>query len=167
MLLIGPVFRAGDLLNLFRNAVIPSMTSSRARSPPRTGQSSSPYKGGGGLLMGRIKDQLVVEADEDTSFFPFASFFVIRTHQMGTGGGGGGGPHIYDKYQGEVGGKDHGNRLSVHSICLFLICCSGTTGGDFCRCWFSLIFFSFLSLKIFRHAVYRPHSFFISIMTEV
>jgi cleavage stimulation factor subunit 3 len=43
------VFRTDDLLNLFRNAVIPSMSStSRAKSPPRSGQSSSPYKGGGG-----------------------------------------------------------------------------------------------------------------------
>ena len=46
--MIGPVFRTDDLLNLFRNAVIPSMTSSRAKSPPRSGPSSSPYKGGGG-----------------------------------------------------------------------------------------------------------------------
>jgi cleavage stimulation factor subunit 3 len=51
-LLIGPVFRTDDLLNLFRNAVIPSMTT-RAKSPPRSGQSnpllSSPFsKGGGG-----------------------------------------------------------------------------------------------------------------------
>ena len=47
-MLIGPVFRTDDLLNLFRNAVIPSMSTSRAKSPPRSGQSSSPYKGGGG-----------------------------------------------------------------------------------------------------------------------
>ena len=37
----GPVFRTEDLMNLFRNAVIPSST--RAKSPPaRTGQSPSP-----------------------------------------------------------------------------------------------------------------------------
>lgn len=38
--LIGPVFRTDDLLNLFRNAVIPSMTA-RPKSPPRSGQSNS------------------------------------------------------------------------------------------------------------------------------
>ena len=41
--LTGPVFRTDDLLNLFRNAVIPSMTA-RPKSPPlppRSGQSSS------------------------------------------------------------------------------------------------------------------------------
>ena len=38
LLLIGSVFRTDDLLNLFRNAVMPSMTRSRAKS----------YKGGGG-----------------------------------------------------------------------------------------------------------------------
>ena len=42
------MFRTDDLLNLFRNAVIPSMSTSRAKSPPRGGgQSNSPYKGGG------------------------------------------------------------------------------------------------------------------------
>ena len=49
------MFRTDDLLNfkLFRNAVIPSMTTTPAKLPPRSGQSnsllSSPYsKGGGG-----------------------------------------------------------------------------------------------------------------------
>ena len=41
------MFRTDDLLSLFRNAVIPSMTT-RSKSPPRGSQSSSPYKGGGG-----------------------------------------------------------------------------------------------------------------------
>jgi cleavage stimulation factor subunit 3 len=47
--MIGPVFRTDDLLNLFRNAVIPSMTA-RAKSPPRSNSmSSQPFsKGGGG-----------------------------------------------------------------------------------------------------------------------
>ena len=46
------MFRTDDLLNLFRNAVIPSMTTTRAKSPPRGGQSnslsSSPFSKGGG-----------------------------------------------------------------------------------------------------------------------
>jgi len=37
----GPVFRTDDLLNLFRNAVIPSMTT-RADSPPRSGGGGRP-----------------------------------------------------------------------------------------------------------------------------
>ena len=51
------MFRTDDLLNLFRNAVIPSMTT-RAKSPLRGGQSNtlssqSFSKGGGGGGGGR------------------------------------------------------------------------------------------------------------------
>ena len=51
-LLIGPVFRTDDLLNLSHNAVIPSMTT-QAKLPPCGGQSNtlssqSFTKGGGG-----------------------------------------------------------------------------------------------------------------------
>ncbi|KAK7683506.1 hypothetical protein QCA50_013340 [Cerrena zonata] len=48
----GPVFRTDDLMQVFRNAVIPSSTGIRARSPPRTGgrppPDYSPYTGPGG-----------------------------------------------------------------------------------------------------------------------
>lgn len=50
--LIGPVFRTDDLMQVFRNAVIPSSTGIRARSPPRAGgrppPDYSPYTGPGG-----------------------------------------------------------------------------------------------------------------------
>ena len=80
--LIGPVFRTDDLLNLFRNAVIPSMTT-RPKSPPvppRSGQSSS-----------------------------FSSESrVRRSFTKGGGGGGSGGgrpPPDYGPYQGPNSGR--------------------------------------------------------------
>lgn len=81
--LIGPVFRTDDLLNLFRNAVIPSMTT-RPKSPPvppRSGQSSS-----------------------------FSSESRVRrsfTKGGGGGGGSGGGrpPPDYGPYQGPNSGR--------------------------------------------------------------
>ncbi|CAL1708882.1 unnamed protein product [Somion occarium] len=48
----GPVFRTDDLMQVFRNAVIPSSTGIKARSPPRAGgrppPDYSPYTGPGG-----------------------------------------------------------------------------------------------------------------------
>ena len=75
--LIGPVFRTDDLLNLFRNAVIPSMTA-RVKTPPR-GQSNS------------LSSQSRVRG----------------SFSKGGGGGGGGGrpPPDYGPYQGPNSGR--------------------------------------------------------------
>ena len=54
----GPVFRTDDLMQVFRNASIPSSTGIRARSPPprgggRPGPDYGPYQGPGGGRRGR------------------------------------------------------------------------------------------------------------------
>ncbi|OSD01936.1 Suf-domain-containing protein [Trametes coccinea BRFM310] len=56
----GPVFRTDDLMQVFRNAVIPSSTAARARSPPSASRPGGrpppdygPYQGPGGGRRGR------------------------------------------------------------------------------------------------------------------
>ncbi|KAH9936856.1 Suf-domain-containing protein [Epithele typhae] len=58
----GPIFRTDDLMSVFRNAVIPSSTSARARSPPPAQRAAGggrpppdygPYQGPGGGRRGR------------------------------------------------------------------------------------------------------------------
>ena len=124
--------------------------------------------------MGHIKDRIVVEADEDTSF-PSPGFLSLRTPEgviqqdgrwlstVGRSkrekkksmlilideGSGGGGLCIYDEYQERWMGR-HGNRcqFNVFTALPDLLLHPGRRG--ICRSGFSFVF------KYSRHTVYRP-----------